>query len=443
LRLPQVHLTPRSVAWIIALAFIALAARLALFIDRYAVNLLYLDEWDFLAGLFDGANSWTLFRWQHGLQRQGLGNLITAVVLDQTGWNGKAVAAASAVTMVLAGLAALWLVRRVCGRLRVWDVAAPLLFVTTTSVDSYVITPNLAHGPLPALYLMAYALTLTVGSHVRRAVLITAINFLAVNTGFTVLLGAITPVVLLLSACQSGLRGRERAAYGAAFAASVATLAHFARGLVWAPAVVCFEFPHQRPWEYVPFVGRVLARPLDLRITLPGELLASTVAVAAVGLTMYAIFRALRSRGNSVLWNVASVLMGFTLVFALVTAVGRVCTGIPAAESARYIPYVLPGLFAIYLVLRCGLPSGRWQTLALVLLVSACVIKEGSWRSRREATHESGLKRAWHDCYLSVHDIGTCNASAGRAVYPVPEATNLQQKLDWLEARGYNLFQDR
>jgi hypothetical protein len=71
------------------------------------------------------------------------------------------------------------------------------------------------------------------------------------------------------------------------------------------------------------------------------------------------------------------------------------------------------------------------------------LIKEGSWRSRREATHESSLKRAWHDCYLSVHDIGTCNASAGRAVYPVPEATNLQQKLDWLEARGYNLFQDR
>ena len=121
------------------------------FIDNYAVNLLYLDEWDFLAGLFEGADAWTLFRWQHGLQRQGLGNLITAVVLEQTGWNGKAVAAASAATMVLAGLAALWLVRRMCGRLRVWDIAAPLLFVTTTSVDSYVITPNLAHGPLPAL----------------------------------------------------------------------------------------------------------------------------------------------------------------------------------------------------------------------------------------------------------------------------------------------------
>ena len=74
-----------------SLAFMALAVRLALFIDRYAVNLLYLDEWDFLPGLFDGADAWTLFRWQHGLQRQGLGNLITAVVLEQTGWNGKAV----------------------------------------------------------------------------------------------------------------------------------------------------------------------------------------------------------------------------------------------------------------------------------------------------------------------------------------------------------------
>ena len=423
--------------------FTALAVRLALFIDRYAVNLLYLDEWDFLHGLFEGADFWSLFRWQHGLQRQGLGNLITAVVLGQTGWNSKAVAAASAATMVLAGVAALWLVRRVCGRLRAWDIAVPFLFVTTTIVDSYVITPNLAHGPLPALYLMAYGLALTVDSHVQRAVLITAINFLAVNTGFTVLLGVITPVVLLLSACRPGLPIRDRAVYGTASAASVATLAHFARGLVWAPAVTCFAFPHQRPWEYVPFVGRVIARPFDFRIVLPGETLGITVAVAAAAFTMYAVFRALRSRGNSVPWNLASVLMGFTLVFAVVTAVGRVCTGIPAADSARYIPYVLPGLLAVYLVLRCGPPSSRWQTVALALFVSACVLKEASAHSRREANFQAGLKRAWHDCYLSIHDIETCNVNAGRAVYPAPEATNLQQKLDWLEKRGYNLFQDR
>ncbi len=223
-------MTHRRVAWIIALAFTVLTVRLAMFVERYAVNLIYLDQWDFLNGLFEGADWWTLFRVQHGPQRQGLGNLISAVVLGLSGWNGKVDAAVSAVTMAVAGLAALWLVKRLCGRLRPWDVVVPLLFLTTTPVQTYIVTPNLAHGPLPVLFLMAYGLALTVESHVQRSVLITGINFLAVNTGFTVLLGGITPVALLLLALQPGLRRLDRAAYAIACAASVATAALFLHG---------------------------------------------------------------------------------------------------------------------------------------------------------------------------------------------------------------------
>jgi len=433
-----------AAGWVIACVFAVLAVRLAFFIDQYAINLLYYDEWDYLNGLFEGADAWTLFRWQHGPHRQGLGNLILAVVLDGTGWNSRAVAVASAVAMVLAGLAALVMVKRVCGRLRSWDVIVPLLFVTTTTVDSYAVTPNLAHGPLPALFLTLYALSLTVGSHATRALLITAINFLAVNTGFTLLLGPITPVVLLLLACQPGLHSRARMAYGAACAASIATAWHFAHDLRWAPAVDCFEFPHDPPWLYAPYTGRILTRPLTLPIDAPpGELAAGGVALLAVGFALYAACRALRSRGSSTLWNVTAVLAAFTVVFAVATAVGRVCLGIPTADASRYIPYVLPGLLVGYLVIRCSVPAGRRQSLLLGLFLLACVLKETSPRSRLEAAYDYDLKRAWRDCYLRTHDIATCNATAGRPVYPAPEATRLQQKLDWLEARRYNLFQER
>jgi hypothetical protein len=438
------HSIPRRTAWIIALVFTALSVRLALFVDGYAINLLYLDEWDYLHGLFEGADAWTLFRWQHGLHRQGVGNLILAVVLDGTGWNSRAVAAASAAVMALAGLAGMWLVRRICGRLRLWDVTVPLLFLTTTSVENYIITPNLAHGPLPALFLIGYALSLTVSSHPARGTLLVAINFLAVNTGFTVLLGGLTPIVFFAFACQPGLRARDRTVYGGALIVSLATAAHFARGLVWVPAVPCYVFPHDPVSEYVTFAGRLLARPFNLSIQASsGESLGIVVAVPAVAFTLYALFRALRSRGSSVLWNVTGFLAAFTIVFAFVTAVGRVCTGLVIADSSRYIPYVLPGLLGVYLVLRCGLRPGRTQVLALGLFVLIAALKEVSPRSGLEARAESGLKRAWHDCYLRVHDIAICNASAGRPAYPAPEATNLQQKLDWLEARRYNLFQDR
>ena len=64
----------------------------------------------------------------------------------------------------------------------------------------------------------------------------------------------------------------------------------------------------------------------------------------------------------------------FALVFAFTTAVGRVCLGLATADSSRYIPYVLPGLLAVHLVLRCGVPAGRMQVAALAVFVSICVL---------------------------------------------------------------------
>ena len=80
--MPSVHArfawAARVSPWLVAGVFVVLAVRLANFISSYTVNIIYWDQWDFLQGLFDGADAWTLFRWQHGPQRQGLGNLIIA-----------------------------------------------------------------------------------------------------------------------------------------------------------------------------------------------------------------------------------------------------------------------------------------------------------------------------------------------------------------------------
>ena len=121
--LMKVNLAP----WLVAAAAF-MAIRLADFVNRYAVNILYWDQWDFLRGLFDGADLWSLFRWQHGPQRQGLGNLIIAVLYSATGWDGRVDAAATAVVMLLSTIAGLWLVKRLCGPLRPWDVVVPLIF---------------------------------------------------------------------------------------------------------------------------------------------------------------------------------------------------------------------------------------------------------------------------------------------------------------------------
>lgn len=438
-------LDDRWTPWIIASVFVLMGVRLATFVNRYAVNILFWDQWDFLQGLFDGADAWTLFRWQHGPQRQGIGNLIGAVIYSATGWNGRADAAASAVVLLLAALAGLWLVKRVCGTLRPWDAVVPLIFLTTASAETYFVSPNMAHGPLPALLLVAYALALTAPSHVMRCVLLVVLNFLAVNTGFTLLLGGVTPVLLFLQACASQLTIRERAISAASIAACVGTLALFFHGFVFHSATDCFQFPHVRPWEYVPYTGFVLGRPFGLKAgDAAARLLVGTaVAMGMAGFVTYAGFRLVRVQGNSVLWAVTCALTGFALLFASTSAVGRVCLGFYSAAASRYIPYMLPAMLALYLVIRTGAANSRVARALLPVFLVACVAKELPRISTNEAAAYYKYKQRWRDCYLAKHDIDVCDAWAGHKVYPSPEATHLQEKLDWLEARRYSLFQDR
>jgi hypothetical protein len=437
-------LTPRVVRGIVASAFIVATARLAWFVDRYAVNVIFWDQWDFLHGVFAGVDWWTLFRWQHGPQRQGLGNLIDAALYPATGWNARADAAAAAALTFLAALGGLWLVRRICGPLRPWDAVVPLMFLTTSNAETYAATTNLAHGPLPALFLVALGLALTVQSHSVRCALVVGVNFLAVNTGFTLLLGPVTPALLLLFASAPGLPSSARASYAAGAAASIGAMALLLKGFVFQSATSCFQFPHPRPLEYLPFAGSILSHALGLYADDDtSSTLVSAVAIAVVALWAYATFRLIRSRGDSVLWSVAGVLLTFTLLFTLVTTVGRVCLGLHAASASRYIPYVLPGLLAVYLLPRSG-EATRLRTTVLALFLAAVSAREvAAARNDAEAVQYATQKRLWADCYLARHVVAECDVVAGGPIYPAAEATGLQEKLDWLEARRYSLFQER
>ena len=435
----------RSAPWIISAVLVLMAIRLGDFVNRHAVNIVYWDQWDFLQGLFDGTDAWSLFRWQHGPQRQGLGNLIIAVLYPATGWNGRVDPAAAAVVMLLSTVAGLWLVKRVCGPLRPWDAVVPLIFLTTSSAETYVVATNLAHGPLPALLLTAYALALTIPSHATRCGTLVALNFLAVNTGFTLFLGGITLLLLSLLMRAPRVSTRDRVIYGAGIAASAGTLLLFFHGFVPLSATACFQFPHPRPWEYVPYTGFVLARPFGfLAGDSAGQLLVGTaVAIGIAGFVTYAAIRVVQTRGDSPFWAATFSLTGFVLLFAASTAVGRVCLEFVSANASRYIPYMLPGMLALYLAIRKTAATSPVAYALLPVFLVACIAKERDETSKNEAETYFKYKQRWRECYLATHDIVACDFFSGHPVYPSPELTDLQHKLDWLEQHRYSLFQRR
>jgi hypothetical protein len=51
-------------------------------------------------------------------------------------------------------------------------------------------------------------------------------------------------------------------------------------------------------------------------------------------------------------------------------------------------------------------------------------------------------RSAWRNCYLARHDIHHCDTLTHFQIYPQPEATHLQEKLDLLERNRLNLYAD-
>ena len=99
-------------------------------------------------------------------------------------------------------------------------------------------------------------------------------------------------------------------------------------------------------------------------------------------------------------------------------------------------------LLTVYLVIRRSASRSSVGNALLPVFLVACIAKEGDEFSANEAADYFKYKQRWSDCYLAMHDIDVCNARAGHPIYPEPDATRLQQKLDWLEARRYSLFQN-
>ena len=104
---------------------------------------------------------------------------------------------------------------------------------------------------------------------------------------------------------------------------------------------------------------------------------------------------------------------------------------------------MLPGMLALYLAIRTATPNLRAARALLPMFLVACIAKELPEISTNEAKAYHMHKQRWRDCYLARRDIEECDMRAGHQVYPAPQSTHLQEKLDWLEARRLNLFRER
>jgi hypothetical protein len=427
-------------SWALPLvALVALAVRLFLYVRRYAVDVLYRDQWDFLGPLFRGEGPWAMFVLQHGPHRQGLGGLLLAWVLPATGWNLRVEAGVSALILVLGAALAWATVRRATGSPSWTDVTAPLLCLGGGLEEILVGTSNPAHGPVPMALILALALAWMVRAPMPRALACSVLGGLATFTGFGFFVGVVNPVLFAAEWVHGrGDTPRRRAAV-VGLVLSGAALVSFFAGWHFITAVDCFRFPHPHPVEYLDYLGFLLARPLGMhRLGGVRTWLARGVALGALALGVWVLVRLFRRDEMPV--RVVALLVGFTCLFGLNTAVGRVCLGLETAGSARYVPYAAPGWVGLVIAARCWAPCRVRCAVVAAVLVLITVRTFNVHGELALGRHLADGKRAWVSCYRQRHDLQGCDLETGFPLHPAPAATRMQEKLDFLEARRLSLF---
>lgn len=405
-------------------------------------NLLFWDHWDFYKPLFsDGfPGLWTLFSWQHGPHRQGLGFLLQAGVDWLSGWDTRWVGFAIVICMAAAAEVFTAVRNRMFGK-GAPNLVLMLLLLSPLQVQLFAATPNLSHGAVPVLLLSLYCLILLMKQNEWvRMLLLVLININLLFTGFGFFMGLIS---LPVFGVEVYLRHKEKGSSGwhpplAGLVLSLLSLVLFFTNYRFITSNPNFQFPHPRPWEYLSFMANGMGNLLGLKGGGPLTVLGGGALLCILAVVAWKNFRRVLNGGEAFRW-VILVLILFSLLFLANTAIGRVSFGVHTARASRYVPYLIPALVGLYFHLL------GWETRYRGLLITGLFagVLFGALRSGREleAMHRlSEQKEKWAEVYRESHRVERADSISGIRIHPDPEKTHLQEKLDYLENRRLNLF---
>lgn len=427
-----------------------LSARLFFFVNEFSVNIPYWDQWDFLRPFFADGDLLSKVAIQHGPHRQGLGSLLLSVLYPWTHWNIRVECFVAAATLLVTAGVYLWTKVRLTQELHVQDVVIPLLILSLLQYELFVGAPNPSHGPLPAFLISMVALSLTIQDPVVRGFLLASLSIISTYTGFAFFNGLIGPVWIIWDWWNRSRRGGQKDSarwQGAAAIVAVLGTGSFFINYRSQPAIECFIFPHSKPLEYVEFVALMIGRAygsssfglIEGRTPEKWPL----VGLESLGLLMtwaWSLRRVVNGSGGRT-ESVTLYLSSFSLLFAGMTALGRVCGGMVFTMSSRYVPYMIPGIVATYFAIMNALLPGRLRNVVIAIFLGILVLKEVQFDvADAEFIRLRDGKKSWAQCYLEHKDIDFCNENLDFKIHPSIEHGLLKSKLDYLESNGLSFF---
>lgn len=427
-----------TIAAPIVAAFVFGVIRVFTLVQLYAVNVISKDGWMYEDATLFQQHSWLeIFRWQHGPHRLGLGAIFQKLTGPLVGWNSRYESFSIAGILCLAAICAIVLKRRLTGRLESTDVIIPLLFLTPVQWQVLVDLVHPSIGPLPVFLCLLYCLASIADRPVTRYMGIAVLNFVLIYTGFGLVIGLITPI--LLGAAFWKCRNKWALA---GLVISLLSFASFCLDYRFNSGVGCFSPTPTNPVYYCVFAAFMLSTFIGIQ---PVSHLAPAIIVGMALLFVFVIAclrccqRAARLTSN--IHVVASILLVYSLLFCFATSYGRMCLGLSAAQGSRYMSYLTLGFFGLYLASRAMTDRfARVLSTTVVLGLTLLTLTGLRTSDRQTMSALRDSRKRWVSCYLTNHDVQRCDREAGLPICWEPEPPDLTSKLDFLERHKLNLF---
>lgn len=431
---------------------IALVSGLAIFwiycTNKYSVNILFWDQWDFYNPFTKDIEIINTFTKQHGPHRQGIGFILTKCIDYFSSMDIRYISFTITLLIFLTSISYFYLKKRLIGRSTIFDSIIFLIILAPTQLFMH--TANISHGAMPSLLLSLYTLSFLLKNYTLRSVLLVVINFNMIFSGFGIFIGVLTPIIFLgewyFFYRKKSIKSQLISATALLF--SLLSFYLFSIGYKFQPAAPNFVFPHPNPFEYFQFMAIGYASFLgmvDIGIKSYGL---GFITLILLLIVLYKhtinIFKNKFDVENKqvTISKIIVLLIAYSLIFLFNTAVGRVGIGLEAAKSPRYMPYLAPSLFALYLHLS-NLDTKKSRILVLLFFFGLLISLSFGNKNISTMNHFASAKSAWKKSYLKYENIERANIQSSFLIHPNSESTKLKEKLNFLKENKLNLFKNQ
>jgi len=372
-----------------------------------------------------------------------------------SGWNSRVESMVIGSIICLSTILAFILKRKITGSISWSDLCIPVIFLSLRQYEIFSEATNISHGSGPLLLLMLYCIVWAMPISNLHYFLIIITNFLMIYTGFGIFIGLITPAMLGLYYFynRKTWKGINISILTFCILLSIISMASFFIDYKFIPAVPDFTFPVQGFWHKYPTFICIMVANFSGATGLEGNWqkiigLATLITMAAIYLIHIRIIiqGLLKNHGSDDtpqrISQLIVILLSYSFIFCISTAVGRISIGVDAGIASRYTSYLIPAFLAVYLHV-ITLTENKFKRRLIAATVLFYILTMNPYGNPGpDIEYLKNGKENWKKCYLKHEDIDKADKEANFQIYPTPERTDLKGKLNYLKDKKYNLFLD-